>query len=287
MDAEKIKRYAKNCIPWRIRYFIKLQEAKGNLLLGEKIKQHRPIEEYNIALRNAMELAEIETFVGKTICEIGSGEYLSHAAMEYMMGAANEYLLEIDDFVGLQNKADVSSFKIGQDDIYIRRLPKESGKNWQDYLCDINAEYYVTGLEGYKKIPDNSVDYLFSFFVLEHIRKNIFFESMKEVYRFMKPGSIIFHNVDYTDHMGGGKNQLRFSEDIWEDSIHYKMDMYTNRIPCSAMAAILQDIGYHIVKCEITRYKKNPISRSKLSADTKYINDDDLKIAKCRFVLRK
>lgn len=114
------------------------------------------------------------------------------------------------------------------------------------YLRKINGLYSINGLEGYREVADDSVDYLFSFAVLVHVRKRTFEDTMKETYRFMKSGGMAYHTVDYKDHLGGKKNQLRFRESVWEDETHYRMDNYTNRLACSEMCQILEDIAFKL-----------------------------------------
>lgn len=160
-------------------------------------------------------------------------------------------------------------------------MPKCSdGETWRSYLTKINAEYSINGLDGYKRVPDDSVDYCFSFVVLEHIRKNIFMDTIKEMHRFMRSGGVGYHSVDFTDHMGGGKNQLRFTESVWEDEDHYKMDNYTNRIQCSEMCRMLKEVGFKDVKVKRTRvFKALPIKRKDITPDLGEISDEDLRTA--------
>lgn len=80
--------------------------------------------------------------------------------------------------------------------------------------------------------------------VLEHIRKNIFMDSIDYMSRFMRAGGMCYHTVDFTDHMGGGKNQLRFPELVWEDEDHYRMDNYTNRIQFPEISKAKELLGY-------------------------------------------
>lgn len=288
MDGEYIKRFIKNCIPWRLRYYIKLQEAKGGIQLGDTVKQQRTIEENNAAFYKALRVFDINDFKGKTVCEMGPGQYLSNAFLEYQLGAEKEILLEIADFVGVDRAVDQNIMRLDPKYEAVRALPmRDTNETWGTYLQKINATYSINGFEGYGEVSDNSVDYVFSISVLEHIRKRIFSDTMKELYRFMKHGAMAYHTVDYKDHFGGGKNQLRFSEAVWEDEIHYKMDNYTNRITCSEMCILFEDIGFEIVGIKKRRFKKLPIHRSKLAPCFAEISDEDLLIESAVFTLRK
>lgn len=259
MNKEIMKRFAKNCMPWRLRYFVKLQEAKGNIRLPNSIKQYREIEEYNNSFYKTL----------KTL--------------------KKEILLEIADFANVDSPANINDLKLEQGYMQYRRLPElGEQETWRSYLSKVNAVYSINGLEGYKSIPDGSVDYVFSFAVFEHIRKNIFVDTMKEVYRFMKTAGIAYHTIDFTDHLGGGKNHLRFPDSVWEDKSHYNMDNYTNRISCTRMCKILEDIGFEVEKVIRTKmFKRNPIQRKYISPDIGYISDEDLNTAMATLILRK
>lgn len=151
----------------------------------------------------------------------------------------------------------------------------------------IHAVYRTDGLDGYYSVPDNSVDFLFSFSVLEHIRKNIFLNTMKETFRFMREGGISYHAVDFTDHLGGGKNHLRFSEEVWEDKDHYRMDNYTNRLSCSEICQMLEDLGFQIVKVMPRQFWKDPVKRNCLDRQFRNISEKDLRTAGAVIIARK
>ena len=84
-------------------------------------------------------------------------------------------------------------------------------KDFVDLLCFYNTEYLTSGLESLKEIDDNSVDYIFSHSVLEHVRKYELNALIKEMYRVLKPNGVISHNINYKDHLDDSLNNLRFS----------------------------------------------------------------------------
>ncbi len=288
MDKELLKRFLKSCIPWRLRYLVKIQEAKGNVRLSNGIKQQRTIEEYNNTFFNAMDILGIEDFKGKNVCELGPGQHLIHPFLEYQLGASKEILLEIDDFANVNSLVDRKGLKLRKGYALSKKLPKmETNETWKTYLQRINAEYRTDGLDGYKAIPDNSVNYVFSFAVFEHIRKKEFKEYLRQMYRFMQIGGEAFHVVDYTDHLGGKKNHLRFSETVWEDEVHYKLDNYTNRIPCSEMCRIMKQTGFKIVQCKKTYSEKPLIKRKNMDRCFKDMNEEDILTTGAVIIARK
>ena len=281
MQLNRIKAGIKNILPWRIRYAIKLAEAKGYKIPGF-LKFHNNLKNYTDAYYKVLRELGVGDLTGKTVCELGVGDFLVNAFLEYQMGAEAEYMLEIMDFVGVDSEVDINGYyKLRSPDkggfVRKRKLPRiGDGETWKSYLPKINAHYLTNGLQGYKEIPSDSVDYVFSNAVFEHIRKREFVSTIEEVYRFMKTDGIMYNAVDFRDHIGGGKNQLRFPDDVWEDEDHYRMDNYTNRISCSEMEEILRKIGFRKIEIKRDYYDHIPLKRDKLAKEFASISDEDL-----------
>lgn len=282
---EKIKAKIKDLIPWQVRYALKIYEAKGHRI---PFKYHNEYEAYTNAFYGMLSGAGIDDLEGKVVCELGVGEYFSHALLEYQMGAEHEYMLEIEDYAGLDSNAFFKEPYLLSDKFEKKRvLPRPEGNEaWREYLEKINATYMVNGLDGYKEIPDDSVDYCFSDAVFEHIRKPVFTETIREIYRFMRSGGVSYHIIDFRDHIGGGKNHLRISEDKWEDGLHYKMDNYTNRLSLSEILSILGVAGFSKIDVQKIYYDRMPLKRNQLAEEFKNISDEDLmiKVAKIKMI---
>lgn len=288
-SKEKIKETIKSLIPWQCRYYVKLLEAKYPSI-HIPMKSETDIEHYNRMFYGFMEeFGDNHVYEGKVVCEMGCGQYLTHSAMLYQLGCVKSYMLEIADFADADHTKPITKYMLLKDGVeLIRKLPSPiEGETWIRYLPKLNCEYYTDGLEGYKRIPENSIDYVYSDAVFEHIRKDIFRETMQEMHRFMKPGALACHGVELRDHMGGLKNQLRFPDKIWEDEIHYKMDNYTNRLSASDISRICEEVGLSVVKVERNKYEKMPIKRSRMASEFKDLSDDELMTSGFTIVLKK
>lgn len=290
MTAECLAKSAKNLIPWKLRYRIKLTEARHPGFIPDILKQKSEPVHYNDVFYQALETMGIESLEEKVICEMGPGQFLSHAFLAYQLGAAGSYLLEIGDFAGQDRYVKMNQpLLLKEENRRIRSLPK-LGKavTWNEYLKLLNAQYYTDGIDGYRRVPDLAADYVFSFSVMEHIRKNVFRETMREMYRMMKYGGLSYHTVDLKDHFGGGKNHLRFSETDWEDSSHYSMDNYTNRISCSKLVSIWKETGFSVVSLKRERMdKRKLLRRSQLHPVFSDMSDKDLMTGSFTVVLKK
>ncbi len=147
--------------------------------------------EHSDSFYNMLQVIGIDNMMGKTVCEMGLGQFLTNAFLEYQMGAEREILLEIADFAKVNTP-------IGREGILrdgypeARNLPEmDADETGVSYLSKINAVYSTSGLAGYKDVADDEVDCVFSVAVLEHIRRKEFKETLQEVYRFMRAGALI------------------------------------------------------------------------------------------------
>lgn len=284
----QVKRFVKQMIPWRLRYLIKLWEAQRKILLPSSLKQRSSSAEYSDSFYNMLEAIGVDNIVGKTVCEMGPGQFLTNAFLEYQMGANREILLEIADFAKINAPADQVVFLLRDGYPKVRNLPEmDADETRESYLSKINAVYSTSGLAGYQEVADNEVDCVFSVAVLEHVRKKEFVKTLQEVWRFMRVGGVTCHQVDFRDHLGGGKNQLRFSSAVWEDDAHYKMDNYTNRLSCTEMVHMMENAGFKIIKVNRKMYRTCPLQRKYLAAEFADISDEDLMTAGALIIAKK
>lgn len=137
------------------------------------------------------------------------------------------------------------------------------------------------------QIPSGSVDYCFSNAVLEHIPKQDFNQMAHELFRIIKPDGVCVHRVDLKDHLGGGLNNLRFSEKVWESTLFSGSGFYTNRIRFNEMLNVFVEAGFDYTLPRVLRWEQLPISNNKLDGAFRQLNDDDLLVSGFDIVLKK
>ena len=120
-----------------------------------------------------------------TILEIGPGDSVATAIIAKCHGA-KAILLDAGHFAQDDIKAYIELCE------YLRKLGLEppdlsSASTLEDVLSVCNAKYLTEGFASYKKIPTNSVDFVFSHGVLMLIPKKEFLPTMQECRRIMKP----------------------------------------------------------------------------------------------------
>ena len=206
------------------------------------------------------------------ILELGPGDSIASAIIGCSFGVKHIYLVDIGRFA---NK-DVSFYQSVAADL------KEKGLNapnlskaisFEEILGICNAEYLTDGISSLRLIPNNSVDFIWSHSVLEHVRKSELESVLRELKRISKPGSYSSHNIDFQDHLDHALNSLRFSEVFWESSLVYKSGFYTNRIPAIVMHNMFKQAGFLVEKEGFGQWPTLPISRSALHADfQKYLD---------------
>jgi SAM-dependent methyltransferase len=211
---------------------------------------------------------------GKTLLEIGPGDSIATAIFSKSHGA-RAIVVDAGHFAS----EDLQSYLALCELMRERGLkPPElsSAMTLQDVLLACDGEYLTEGLASWKQIPSNSVDFVFSQAVLEHIPVEEFLLTMKECRRVMKPGSIASHTIDLRDHLGEALNNLRFNENMWESDIFKSSGFYTNRIRYSYMMHLFEAADFIVEKTEVLRWNKLPTPREKLALPFRNLPEDEL-----------
>jgi len=93
------------------------------------------------------------------------------------------------------------------------------------------------------KIPDNSIDIIFSNAVLEHIEPDQIALMMSESYRVLKRGCSAKHRVDLRDHINDEFKHLRFSAKMWESKFMRNGGTNLNRLEMSEYVRLGEAAG--------------------------------------------
>lgn len=187
-----------------------------------------------------------ESLEGKEVLEVGPGDGILSAVLAFAMGAKSTTLLDVNSYAEKNIKKYLEEIKRLEEEFPVLKIINEKGPNdMEDLLKLINAKYLTEGLNSLKSIESNQFDFIFSQAVLEHIRKKEFKETILEMKRVLKPSGVMSHAVDFKDHLGGSFNNLRFSNNFWEqDWFAYQSGFYTNRIQLSELRNILEEVGF-------------------------------------------
>ena len=155
-------------------------------------------------------------------------------------------------------------------------------------VCNtFNAYYLIEGLNSLKKIESESIDYLFSHSVMEHIRLSEVDEYIFEMNRVLKVGGLVSHNINYNDHLSDSLNNLRFPKRIWESNFFANSGFYTNRVPAIEMHKKFVESGFEIIYENFGSWEKLPLKRKYIHKEFSKYSDKELNNCTSNFIAKK
>lgn len=224
---------------------------------------------------------------GSIALELGPGDSIASALIAYVHGAGKVLLVDVGDFA----RKDLESYRRVGDHIAGEglHLPPEllGAAGFQELLALCRAEYLTEGLNSLRALPDESVDFIWSHSVLEHVRKRDFDPTMNEMFRILKPGGRASHSIDLMDHLAKSLNNLRFSEGVWESEFIARSGFYTNRLRFSEIEESIDRAGFARLAGRRGRWPQPPLSRAKLDPQFRELSEEDLLTRTAHFVLTK
>ena len=233
------------------------------------------------------DMRKLNVIENPVIMEIGPGDSLF--SMIYSRKYTNRefYFLDVKEYATKNHEIYFKLHKELEKEKFFNKRLVRSFEKFSDVLAFYNAKYLTDGLKSIGKIKDNSIDYIFSHSVMEHVRKKDLIKLVKEMFRILKPNGVISHNINYKDHLDEGLNNLRFPEKLWESNLFANSGFYTNRIPAVEMHMIFKSNGFSIEKEYFGKWNKLPTQRKLLSKDFKKYTDKDLSVPTSSFLGKK
>jgi len=279
-------------IPWWLKIVIKIifsrLPIRYSFWQSIGLFRHGKMDNTDYSIRvfkEHLKKSNIKSIKNKVILEIGPGDSIATAVISYAYGASS-FLVDNGYFA----KSNIIDYIQLKDALISESLNPPNLAEYDDIdliLKKSNSEYLTKGLSSIKKIPSNSVDLIFSQAVMEHIRKKDFEAMNSELYRVLKKDGVISHQIDLRDHLGGGLNNLRFSDSLWESNFFVKSGFYTNRISFDKMISIFENLSFKYEILNVQKWKLLPIKKYKI--DKKYRNQDEenLRVKVFDILLRK
>ena len=290
MKLSKIKRV----VPWWLRIGIKIIVSRLPMIGGYSFWQdfglfrHGSMDDMNYSYRvfsEHMEKSKAHPLAGKVLIEIGPGDGLSTAVIAASYGASS-VLIDEGDFVAKDTNylIKLCSFleKKGLTPPNIKT--KDSV---DDILVKCNSKYLTNGIKSFSDISEESIDIIFSQAVLEHVNRLDFFKMAEECFRVCKSKGVCSHQVDLRDHLGGGLNNLRFSNKVWESDFFKKSGFYTNRIQYDEVIKMFKEVGFTCNELAVNRWNELPLPKNKLSNEFKDLSMENLRVKSFDIVLKK
>jgi len=294
----------KNAIPWWLKIGAKIVLARlpipyafwkrlGLFEHGDMNQSQRAVETFLEHARTADVLAMGDSVpqlkargADYAVLELGSGDSLFTAVIAKQLGASKTWLVDADAYA-----TTAMPLYAGLID-YLRQQGCQAPmmvlpQTVDDLLKECQAEYLTDGVPSLARLPPGSVDYCFSNAVLEHIPRSDFALLATDLFRVMKPDGVSVHRVDLRDHLGGGLNNLRFTDATWEGDLFRKSGFYTNRIRFGEMRALFDRAGFDCQLSRVVRWDVLPTPRPRLDKTFQTLPDDDLLVREFDIVLRR
>ena len=219
---------------------------------------------------------------GFTSLELGPGDSVLTGLAARAGGAGQVWLVDAGAFANTDTKTCHSMVGLLNGD-----LPDISRcKNLDAVLLNCNIAYLTNGVKALSTIPTASVDFFWSRVVLEHVPLADFDELLKELRRIVKDNAVGVHAVDFRDHLGGGLNNLRFGQDLWESGWFSNSGFYTNRIRCHEMIRRFVSAGFTVNVLRQSQWPAIPLSRDQMAPAFRCLSVEELMIAEAELLVR-
>lgn len=221
--------------------------------------------------------------------ELGPGDSIATCVVAWSYGAAGGYLVDYGAYASCDMTVYYSLIK----KIMLMNPKRDmSGlldcKNNAELLEATNCVYMEHGLDDLKKIKSNSVDFVFSQAVLEHVRRSEFRTFCRELYRVQSSSGVGSHSIDFKDHLGGALNSLRFSHSLWEKEwFAFNSGFYTNRLRYTELVTMFEEMSFNVDTVEREMWEKVPLRRKQLNLEFASMQEDDLLIKGAKIIMRK
>jgi SAM-dependent methyltransferase len=220
------------------------------------------------------------------VLELGPGNGLLTALYARSFGATRTWLIDagtlasIDVRLFVEAERVLSTFNLPVP--HIGRAP-----SLEIALGQLNTTYLTEGLASLQTVRDETIDFMFSNAVLEHVRLSEFAKTVREMQRVLKPNGVASHQIDFRDHLQNGLNNLRFRERIWESEFMASSGFYTNRLNWPTMEKLFRDAGFSVELRSFDIWPKGlPTRQRSMALPFKNMLADELMVMEAHAVLR-
>jgi predicted SAM-dependent methyltransferase len=218
------------------------------------------------------------------ILELGPGDSIFSGLIAHAIGVSKSYLIDN----GFYATRDYRKYQrmiafLNQAGYKIPQVLKQT--TFEEIADTFHIEYLHSGLHSLKTVPADSIDFIFSNAVLEHVKRNEVFSMIKEMRRVIKETGICSHTIDMKDHFNGSINHLRFSHSFWESKFHIHHGNYTNRIRYNEFIHMFKENGFKPQNVRIKRYSRLLLEKNKNAPPYNSSQDKDLRICEMHITL--
>jgi len=266
--------FAKNCVKAVLPFKDQLRALKASVSSSH-------VSDYHLAVIEGA-VTQVETLRrvgcdprGKLAMEMGSGWRPIMPLIYRLAGAEHVWLSDVERLLHARPlEATVAFMRTHRERIiaalsimpeqFDKVLGGEIGGELDAMLGQLGLSY-IQVKDGWNEAPP--VDIIFSHTTLEHIPPPVLSDIFMEARRVLRPGGVMCHGVDHTDHRANVDASLsridflRYSDDMWRLLCVNQLD-YTNRLRHSDYVPLFKNAGYDLLWEE-------PTANDKMAADAK------------------
>ena len=155
----------------------------------------------------------------------------------------------------------------------------------------IGSEYLINPSGKLERLPSGSFDAIVSCSVLEHVRKDILPQYIRDFSRLLKPGGYSIQTIDIGDHLSYydghvcPKYYLRYSDPVWERWFENDVQ-YFNRVQRSEWLQLFARAGLELVAIE-EELLPSGVCEHPIAEQYRNLNGRDLECTTLKIVHRK
>ena len=262
-----------------------------------RLKNFDPKDRLQYAGKIAADIG-VETIEGARVVEIGTGWVPVVPMGMHLLGAASIETFDLSRHL----QPELSEQALLMLTQHLGELSQRSGArlvglqnrlslvprgSWQEIAHHMRLVYRAPDDFRYSGLPDASADIVYSNLVLEHISPEILTGVLRECRRILKPGGVMWHNVDFTDHYShtfkslSPMNFLRYSRGLWDFASNDIL--YMNRMRRIDYVRAFNAAGFSVTK-EVP-YSMADERMVRVHPDFERYPEEELRCKACRFVL--
>lgn len=247
--------------------YFRLQRHCGNL----RLKRISPVNRLSIGFEFCRQVAEHGRSIdGASILEVGTGWRLNVPIASWLCGADRITTVDLNRLLRPELIRSDLSFLVRNEAMILARFQPRYGdllqqsrwralldfasRSWElAELCELlHLEYIAPGDASCIPLEPHSVDFHISSNTLEHIPADTLASIFSEAKRVARPGALLLHQVDHTDHFSHADrslspvNFLQYDDAKWN---HYAGNRYAyvNRLREDDYLRIFRDCGLEVL----------------------------------------
>jgi SAM-dependent methyltransferase len=204
-----------------------------------------------------------------TILELGTGWHHFYALFLSLFFPAKYILFDVQD--NRQLDAIKNRFANALDHLNSRKSQEWPGPldrareicrtiasvgSFAELYDKLNLQYVVDPSGSLEFLPNNSVDFVFSIDVLEHVHSEYISSTVGNMRRILKPGGISAHQIGIDDHIQhyvpalSSKEYLRYSDWAWRCFFDSRLQ-YVNRLQLPEFQKAFENARFRHVECTV------------------------------------